>query len=103
VVRLAARAPLTWFPAVLDHLGGTLTLPEPFGLRHTWVDKPWQHRFMADDALRAATPVLRAVHSAAIQVMAENGVDTSHFTNRSLLLSGLVQGAEPKKADAYDA
>jgi hypothetical protein len=103
VVRLAARAPLTWFPPVLDHLGGALTLPEPFGLRHTWVDKPWQHRFMADDALRAATPVLRAVHSAAIQVMAENGVDTSHFTNRSALLSGLVQGVEPKKADAYDA
>lgn len=103
VVRLAARAPLTWFPPILDHLGGTLKLPEPFGLRHTWADKPWQHRFMADDALRAATPVLRAVHAAAIQVMQENGVDTSHFTNRSLVLSGLVQGVEPRKADAYDA
>jgi hypothetical protein len=103
VVRLAARAPLTWFPPILDYFGGTLTLPEPFGLRHTWVDKPWQHRFMADDALRAATPVLRAVHSAAIQVMTENGVDTSHFTNRSMVLSGLVQGVEPRKADAYDA
>jgi hypothetical protein len=103
VVRLAARAPLTRFPAILDHLGGTLTLPEPFGLRHTWADKPWQHRFMADDALRAATPVLRAVHAAAIQVMQENGVDTSHFTSRSLALSGMVQGVEPKKADAYDA
>lgn len=103
VVRLAARAPLTWFPPILDYFGGTLTLPEPFGLRHTWVDKPWQNRFMADDALRAATPVLRAVHSAAIQVMTENGVDTSHFTNRSMVLSGLVQGVEPKKADAYDA
>ncbi|MCZ4097525.1 hypothetical protein G3I60_34510 [Streptomyces sp. SID13666] len=103
VVRLAARAPLTRFPSVLDHLGGTLALPEPFGLRHTWADKPWKHRFMADDALRAATPVLRAVHAAAIHVMKENGVDTSHFTNRSLMLSGLVQGAEPRKADAYDA
>lgn len=103
VVRLAARAPLTWFPGVLDHLGGTLKLPEPFGLRHTWADKPWKHRFMADDALRAATPVLRAVHSAAIQVMTENGVDTSHFTSRSMMLSGLVQGVEPRKADAYDA
>ncbi|NUS17874.1 MAG: hypothetical protein HOY69_41845 [Streptomyces sp.] len=103
VVRLAARAPLTWFPPVLDYLGGTLTLPEPFGLRHTWVEKPWQHRFMADDALRTATPVLRAVHAAAIQVMAENGVDTSHFSSRSSALSGLVQSAEPKKADAYDA
>lgn len=103
VVRLAARAPLTWFPPVLDYLGGTLTLPEPFGLRHTWADKPWAHRFMADDALRAATPVLRAVHAAAIQVMQENGVDTSHFTSRSMALSGLVQSVEPKKADAYDA
>jgi hypothetical protein len=103
VVRLAARAPLTWFPPVLDYLGGTLKLPEPFGLRHTWADKPWKHRFMADDALRAATPVLRAVHAAAIQVMQENGVDTSHFTNRSMVLSGLVQGVEPRKADAYDA
>ncbi|SEO39162.1 hypothetical protein [Actinacidiphila rubida] len=103
VVRLAARAPLTWFPPVLDFLGGTLKLPEPFGLRHTWAGKPWKHRFMADDALRAATPVLRAVHAAAIQVMEENGVDTSHFANRSMVLSGLVQSVEPKKADAYDA
>ncbi|WP_225845637.1 hypothetical protein [Streptomyces sp. HPF1205] len=103
VVRLAARAPLTWFPPVLDYLGGTLKLPEPFGLRHTWADKPWAHRFMADDALRAATPVLRAVHAAAIQVMQENGVDTSHFTSRSMVLSGLVQGVEPSKADLYDA
>jgi hypothetical protein len=103
VVRLAARAPLTWFPPVLDYLGGTLTLPEPFGLRHAWAEKPWKHRFMADDALRAATPVLRAVHAAAIQVMEENGVDVSHFTSRSMALSGLVQGVEPKKADAYDA
>jgi hypothetical protein len=103
VVRLTARAPLTWFPPVLDFLGGSLKLPEPFGLRHTWADKPWKHRFMADDALRAATPVLRAVHSAAIQVMEENGVDTTHFTSRSMVLSGLVQGVEPKRADAYDA
>lgn len=103
VVRLAARAPLTWFPSILDHLGGTLTLPEPFGLRHTWAEKLWPHRFMADDALRAATPVLRAVHAAAIQVMAENGVDTSHFTSRSSGLSGAVQDAAPKKADVYDA
>ncbi|SDO61349.1 hypothetical protein [Actinacidiphila guanduensis] len=103
VVRLAARAPLTWFPPVLDHLGGTLKLPEPFGLRHTWADKPWAHRFMADDALRAATPVLRAVHAAAIQVMDENGVDVSRFTSRSLSLSGQVQEVTPKKADVYDA
>lgn len=103
VVRLAARAPLTWFPPVLDFLGGKLTLPEPFGLRHVWADKPWRHRFMADDALRAATPVLRTVHSAAMSVLKENGVDTERFTNRSLVLSGMIQGVEPQKADEYNA
>ncbi|MEU6081303.1 hypothetical protein [Streptomyces sp. NPDC047108] len=103
VVRLAARAPLTWFPPVLDYLGGKVGLPEPFGLRHAWADKPWRHRFMADDALRAATPVLRVVHSAALRVLEENGVDTEQFGNRSTLLSGNVQGASPMKADLYDA
>jgi len=103
VVRLAARAPFTWFPPVLDFLGGKLTLPEPFGLRHAWADKPWRHRFMADDALRAATPVLRVVHSAAIQVLNENGCDTTQFGARSLVLSGQVQDAQPKQADSYDA
>lgn len=103
VVRLAARAPFTWFPPVLDFLGGKLNLPEPFGLRHAWADKPWRHRFMADDALRAATPVLRVVHSAALRVLEENGCDTAQFGARSLALSGQVQAAEPSKADAYDA
>ncbi|MFD0313768.1 hypothetical protein [Streptomyces flavalbus] len=103
VVRLAARAPLTWYPPLLNWLGGSLTLPEPFGLRHVWADKPWRHRFMADDALRAATPVLRVVHSAAIKVLKENGVDTEKFGSRSASLSGAVQDASPKKADLYDA
>ncbi|MGW2744509.1 hypothetical protein [Streptomyces sp. NPDC001450] len=103
VVRLAARAPLTWYPPLLNWLGGSLALPEPFGLRHAWADQPWRHRFMADDALRAATPVLRVVHSAALRVLAENGVDTAKFGNRSSVLSGLVQDAAPKKADLYDA
>ncbi|MEV0375769.1 hypothetical protein AB0I10_39560 [Streptomyces sp. NPDC050636] len=103
VVRLAARAPLTWFPPVLDFLGGKLTLPEPFGLRHVWADKPWRHRFMADDALRAATPVLRTVHAAALSVLRENGVDTERFDNRSLVLSGMIQGVEPHKVDEYNA
>lgn len=103
VVRLAARAPLTWFPPLLDFMGGKLNLPEPFGLRHAWADKPWRHRFMADDALRAATPVLRVVHSAAIEVLEENGCDTEQFGARSLVLSGQVQGAEPGKADDYNA
>jgi hypothetical protein len=103
VVRLAARAPFTWFPPILDFLGGKLVLPEPFGLRHAWADKPWRHRFMADDALRAATPVLRVVHASAIRVLEENGVDTERFGTRSLLLSNLVQDATPGKADVYDA
>ncbi|WP_327357440.1 hypothetical protein [Streptomyces sp. NBC_01304] len=103
VVRLAARAPFTWYPPILDFLGGKLVLPEPFGLRHAWADKPWRHRFMADDALRAATPVLRVVHASAMKVLEENGVDTAKFGNRSLILSGLVQDPTPRKADVYDA
>ena len=103
VVRLAVRAPLTWFPPVLDHLGGKLVLPEPFGLRHAWADQPWRHRFMADDAMRAATPVLRVAHDAAMRVLEENGVDTERFGGRSSFLSGLVQDPAPRKADVYDA
>ncbi|GAA3776055.1 hypothetical protein GCM10023083_11120 [Streptomyces phyllanthi] len=103
VVRLAARAPLTWYPPVLNWLGGSLGLPEPFGLRHAWADQPWRHRFMADDALRAATPVLRVVHAAAIKVLEENGVDTEKFGARSTFLSTAVQDATPRKADVYDA
>ncbi|MEU0913651.1 hypothetical protein [Streptomyces althioticus] len=103
VVRLTARAPLTKYPPLLYWLGGKLTLPEPFGLRHAWADKPWRHRFMADDALRAATPVLRVVHSAAIKVLEENGVDTTKFGSRSSSLSTAVQEATPSKADLYDA
>ncbi|MFD9328111.1 hypothetical protein [Streptomyces sp. NPDC060065] len=103
VVRLAARAPFTWYPPLLNWLGGTLELPEPFGLRHSWADQPWRHRFMADDALRAAAPVLRVVHSASIKVLEENGVDTEQFGNRSSFLSTAVQDPMPRKADVYDA
>ncbi|MER5397118.1 hypothetical protein [Streptomyces sp. NPDC002599] len=103
VVRLAARAPLTWYPPLLNWLGGSLALPEPFGLRHAWADQPWRHRFMADDALRAATPVLRVVHAAAIRVLEENGVDTEKFGSRSAFLSTAVQDPSPRKADVYDA
>ncbi|MEV6122826.1 hypothetical protein AB0M23_20260 [Streptomyces sp. NPDC052077] len=103
VVRLALRAPLTWYPPLLNWLGGTIGLPEPFGLRHVWADQPWRHRFMADDALRAATPVLRVVHTAAIRVLAENGVDTEKFGSRSSSLSTAVQDPSPGKADLYNA
>ncbi|WP_405896865.1 hypothetical protein OG242_04245 [Streptomyces sp. NBC_00727] len=103
VTRLALRAPFTWYPPLLDYLGGKIALPEPFGLRHAWAEKPWRHRFMADDAMRAATPVLRVVHNAAIKVLEEHGVDTERFNNRSSVLSGLVQQPTPGKADLYDA
>ncbi|MGW1767764.1 hypothetical protein ACWCQL_27390 [Streptomyces sp. NPDC002073] len=103
VVRLAVRAPLTWYPPLLNFLGGKLVLPEPFGLRHVWADPPWRHRFMADDALRAATPVLRVVHTAAMRVLEENGVDTERFNSRSMMVSGLIQDPSPRKADLYDA
>jgi hypothetical protein len=101
VVRLAARAPLTWFPARLDKWGGTISLPEPFGLRHVWATTPWRHRFMVDDILRSATPVLRVAHGAALKVLEEHGVDTTAFEGRSSALSGQVQSAEPKHADEY--
>ncbi|MET9934778.1 MULTISPECIES: hypothetical protein [unclassified Streptomyces] len=103
IVRMAVRAPLTWFPPVLEFLGGKLVLPEPFGLRHVWAGPLWKNRFMADDAIRMATPVLRAVHNATIKVLDEHNVDTERFTNRSLVLSGGVQEASPRKADVYDA
>lgn len=103
VVRLTARAPFTWSPGLLDWLGGRLTLPEPFGLRSAWVSRPWTHRFMADDAIRVATPVLRAVHSAAIEYLAEQGVDLTRFDARSLMLSNEVQSARPSRVDSYEA
>ncbi|WP_326812069.1 hypothetical protein OIE62_09500 [Streptomyces scopuliridis] len=103
VVRLAVRAPLSWYPPVLDFLGGKLSLPEPFGLRHAWADQPWRHRFMADDAMRAATPVLRVAHNAAMRVLEEHGVDIERFSSRASSLLGAVQDPSPKKVDAYDA
>ncbi|PVE06083.1 hypothetical protein [Streptomyces scopuliridis] len=103
VVRLAVRAPLSWYPPVLDFLGGKLSLPEPFGLRHAWADQPWRHRFMADDAMRAATPVLRVAHNAAMRVLEEHGVDIERFSSRASSLLGAVQDLSPKKVDAYDA
>ncbi|GHF39442.1 hypothetical protein GCM10010218_20900 [Streptomyces mashuensis] len=103
VVRLAARAPLTWYPPLLEYWGGKLVLPEPFGLRHAWADKPWRHRFMADDALRAATPVLRVVHEATLKVLKDHGVDTERFESRAGNLSGAIQDPTPRQADVYNA
>jgi hypothetical protein len=47
--------------------------------------------------------VLRVVHSAAMRVLEENGVDTEKFGTRSAFLSTQVQDPLPKKADLYDA
>ncbi|CAM5326263.1 hypothetical protein SVIOM342S_07654 [Streptomyces violaceorubidus] len=58
---------------------------------------------MADDALRAATPVLRVVHAAAIKVLEENGVDTAKFGARAGRLSAAVQDAVPSKEEVCDA
>ncbi|MFF5446758.1 hypothetical protein [Streptomyces sp. NPDC012888] len=103
VVRLMVRAPLTWYPPLLEWLGGKLVLPEPFGVRHVWAGSMWRHRFMADDAIRTATPVLRVVHAAALRVLEENNCDVEKFSNRAAVVSGLVQDAAPRKADVYDA
>ena len=104
VVRLALRAPFTWpfGRSMLDWLGGTLTLPEPFGLRSAWAHKPWTDRFMADDALMTVTPILRAVHQATIQVLADHDVDVERFKSRAQMLGSEVQGARPSKVDEYD-
>ncbi|MER8097182.1 hypothetical protein [Streptomyces goshikiensis] len=102
VVRVTARAPLTWYPPLLEFFGGKLALPEPFGLRHVWAGSMWRHRFMADDALRTVAPVLRAVHAAAFRVLEENGCDTERFTNRSSIMSGIIQEPSPRKADVYE-
>ncbi|MET7479015.1 hypothetical protein ABZT17_32280 [Streptomyces sp. NPDC005648] len=103
VVRLTARAPLTWYPPLLNWLGGSMALPEPFGLRHAWADQPWKHRFMTDDVLRTATPVLRVVHESTIEFLKGHNVNTEKFDTRSTFLSGNVQDPMPKKDDVYDA
>jgi hypothetical protein len=104
VVRLTLRAPFTWpfGQGMLDWLGGTLKLPEPFGLRSAWAHTPWGNRFMADDALRVATPILRAVHQATVQVLEDHDVDVERFKSRSQILGAEVQGARPSKVDDYD-
>ncbi|QMU76389.1 hypothetical protein GXW83_12210 [Streptacidiphilus sp. PB12-B1b] len=102
VVRLAVRAPFTWNQSMLNWVGGSFKLPEPFGLRSAWADRPWTNRFMADDALRVATPVLRAVHAATLEVLIDHDVDVDRFKNRSMLLGAEVQGARPSKVDEID-
>ncbi|WP_042404578.1 hypothetical protein [Streptacidiphilus carbonis] len=105
VVRLTLRAPFTWpwGETMLDYLGGTLKLPEPFGLRSAWTSRPWADRFMADDALRVATPVLRTVHKATMEFLEDHDVEVDRFKTRSSLLGAEIQGMRASKADVYDA
>lgn len=56
VVRQALRAPFLRSPGLLAYLGGTMKLPEPFGLRTAWATAPWNSRFMADDSMRITSP-----------------------------------------------
>lgn len=76
ILRLMARAPFTLFPAgVLNRLGGTLMVPEPFGVRFSAAHRPWSDDFPTDEALRTATTVLKSLHHAILMVLAENSVD----------------------------
>ena len=102
VVRLAVRAPFTWNDSMLNWLGGTFKLPEPFGLRSTWASTPWGNRNMTDDATQSALAVLRAVHAAAVEVLVDHDVDVERFKNRASLLGMEVQGARPAKPDDFD-
>ncbi|WP_035795870.1 hypothetical protein [Kitasatospora mediocidica] len=103
VVRQAVRAPFMKAPALLNWLGGTLPLPEPFGLRTAWATAPWNSRFMTDDSTRIATPVMSAVLAATIEFLRDHDIDTDRFSNRSMILKSELQSVRPFKADAYDA
>jgi len=103
VVRLTVRAPFTWNQSMLNWLGGTFKLPEPFGLRSAWAGPPWGNRNMTDDATQSALAVLRAVHSAAVEVLVDHDVDVERFKNRASLLGMEVQGTRPSKPDDFDA
>ncbi|MFJ6213651.1 hypothetical protein ACIQGZ_10035 [Streptomyces sp. NPDC092296] len=104
VVRLAVRAPLMWAPVIRDWIGGRLVLPEPFGLRSAWTDGMWTHRFMADDAIRATTPIVRLVRTALDEFLADHDVDVDHFAKGHSLNPGSeAEGVRPGKPDVYDA
>ncbi|MFE0464476.1 hypothetical protein ACFW1A_35005 [Kitasatospora sp. NPDC058965] len=103
VVRQALRAPFYRAPGLLNWLGGTMKLPEPFGLRTAWATHPWNSRFMADDSIRIATPVVSAVLAATVEFLADHDINTDRFTNRGLILKSELQGVRPFKSDQYDA
>ncbi|MFF7636935.1 hypothetical protein ACFZB9_27875 [Kitasatospora sp. NPDC008050] len=103
VVRQALRAPFLRSPGLLAWLGGTMKLPEPFGLRTAWATGPWSSRFMADDSMRIVTPVVSAVLAATIGFLSDHDISTDRFTNRGLIMRSELQGVRPFKSDVYDA
>lgn len=103
VVRQALRAPFMRAPVLLGWLGGGLGLPEPFGLRSSWVSKTWVNRDKTDDVLRSATPVVAAVTAALVDFLDEHDIDSSRFTNRVGILKSEMQGNRPYLFDQYAA
>ncbi|GAA4959481.1 hypothetical protein GCM10023238_27920 [Streptomyces heliomycini] len=102
-MRLAARAAADLVSAAAVWLGGKLSLPEPFGLRHAWADKPWRHRFMADDALRAARRCCGRCTPRLSRYWRRTGWTRRSSGRGPSFLSTAVQDASPRKADVYDA
>ncbi|AUG76003.1 hypothetical protein CFP65_1088 [Kitasatospora sp. MMS16-BH015] len=103
VVRQALRAPFVKLPALLNWLGGSITLPEPFSLRGAWADKTWASRFKADDVIYGATPVVNAVLAAIVEFLEEHDINVERFANRGGILKAEMQGVRPFRADSYDA
>ncbi|WP_431682037.1 hypothetical protein [Kitasatospora sp. KL5] len=103
VVRQAVRAPFHRIPGLLNWLGGSLTLPEPFCLRQAWADPTWASRAKSDAVLYSAQPIFNAVQATTIEFLADHDVDVERFTNRSNISRSENQAVRPFKADAYDA
>ncbi|MEV8100405.1 hypothetical protein [Kitasatospora sp. NPDC085879] len=103
VVRQAVRAPFHRIPGLLNWLGGSLTLPEPFCLRQAWTDKTWDSRAKSDSVLYSAQPIFNMVQTTTIDFLAEHDVDVERFTNRANISRSENQAVRPFKADAYDA
>lgn len=103
VVRQAVRAPFVRIPGLLNWLGGSIGLPEPFCLRQAWTDRTWDRRAMSDSVLYSAQPLFNAVQAATIDFLADHDVDVEKFTNRSNISRSENQAVRPFRADVYDA
>ncbi|GAA5017835.1 hypothetical protein [Kitasatospora paranensis] len=103
VVRQAVRAPFMRIPGLLNWLGGSLALPEPFCVRQAWTDPTWARRAQADSVLYTAQPLFNVVQQTTIEFLADHDVDVERFTNRSNISRSENQAVRPFKADAYDA